>query len=75
MTDPQFISALAGGFLILSAGTQIGVRIICDRLLNNGGKVCPKHSGIEITLKQLKESHKEEAMVEMIAKALERNGK
>lgn len=78
MTDPQLISMLAGGFIIINAGTQIGVRIICDRLLNTNGKTCSKHISLESKIEMLEEAHKENTMQVIInnavKKALKENG-
>ena len=82
MTDPQTFLLLAGGFVLVNAGTHIGVKIITDRLLNNGHRengFCKEHYTLRETLDSILENQKEEKQEEMLTrvfeKALKKNGK
>jgi len=82
MTDPQTFLLMASGFVVVNAGTHIGVKIIIDRLLNNGHKgngFCKEHHTLKETLDSILENQKEERQEEMMerifTKALKKNGK
>lgn len=68
---PEILVAIGGVIIIVNAGTQIGVKIIIDRLLKNGNNgFCKEHIKVMGKLETLIETHKEENQVEILTKAL-----
>ena len=66
---------IGGAIVVVNAATQIGIRIICDRLLGNGhtktNGFCTDHAKMASEIELLKEAHTEETRIEMMTKALE----
>ena len=79
--DTNALIALGGAVVVVNGVTQVGIRIICDRLLNGHGKngFCAEHSKLMSGIEILKTAHTEETRVETLTKALtealRRNGK
>ena len=86
--DTQVIAWVAGSFVVINTATQIGVRIIADRLLNNGHSkqngCCSEHSTIvkeqqtmhdmlKMLTEAAKEEHWEELMERAMSKALKKS--